>query len=270
MPDHISPLDDEYISLGRAATLIAQERPRADPSQVLDFFKRAIFSGELDPPPFGALKTREHPGNWLHMEIEVPKCELSQDQAALPIRPRKLYGVNRETVASVLLTTDALPGGAQRWWAMFDIGRPAYNREDAFEALAAIPLREFPQRAHRELEAILIPIHKLALWLGQQGQRIPAFLLRLLGMKEPDQASAQPEGTDTPAMRSQGRPKKTAWPRVVKLVHQLRREHPDWQKKQLAYEAWQIARAEFSERELPSVTTIQRSMVEILDGRSVD
>ena len=270
MPDHISPLDDDYISLGRAATLIAQGRPRADPSQVLDMFKRAIFSGELDPPPFGALKTREHPANWLHMEIEAPKCELSQDQAALPIRPRKLYGVNRETVASVLLTTNALPGGAQAWWAMFNVSMPIPNREDAFEALVAIPLREFPQRAHRELEAILIPVHKLALWLGQQGERIPAFLLGSLGAKEPDQASAQPERAETPAVRSQGRPQKAAWPRVVQLVHQLRGQHPDWQKKKLAYEAWQIARAEFSESELPSVATIQRSMAEILEDGSAD
>ena len=270
MPDHISPLDDDYISLGRAATLIAQERPRADPSRILDMFKRAIFSGELDPPPFGALKTREHPAYWLHMEIEAPKCELSQDQAALPIRPRKLYGVNRGTVASVLLTTNALPGGAQPWWAMLDLGTPIYNPESAFEALAAIPLREFPQRAHRELEAILIPVHKLALWLGQQRQRIPAFLLRSLGVKEPGPAAAKPECAGAPTMRSQGRPPKAAWPRVVQLVHQLRGEHPDWQKKQLAYKAWQIARAEFSDTDLPSIATIQRSMAEILGGRPLD
>ena len=270
MPDHISPLDDDYISLGRAATLIAQGRPRADPSQVLDMFKRAIFSGELDPPPFGALKTREHPANWLHMEIEAPKCELSQDQAALPIRPRKLYGVNRETVASVLLTTNALPGGARAWSAMFNVGIQVQNREAAFEALVAIPLREFPQRAHRELEAVLIPIHKLALWLGQRGQRIPAFLLRSLGEKRPDAAAAKLERADAPAMRSQGRPQKAGWTRVVQLVHQLRAEHPHWQKKLLAYEAWQIAQGEFSKTELPSVATIQRSMAEILNCGSAN
>ena len=142
-----------------------------------------------------AAQGRSERGNWLHMEIEAPRCELSQAQAALPIRPRKLYGVNRDTIASVLLTTDALPGTAQRWWTMFDVRRPAYNRKDAFEALAAIPLREFPQRAHSELEAIVIPIHKLALWLGQQGQRIPAFLLRLRGEKEPQQVSEAEEIT---------------------------------------------------------------------------
>jgi len=41
---------------------------------------------------------------------------------------------------------------------------------------------------------------------------------------------------------------------------------PDWQKKRLAFTAWNRARGEFGDSELPSVATIQRSMVEILDG----
>ena len=68
--------------------------------------------------------------------------------------------------------------------------------------------------------------------------------------------------------RPQGRPHKPAWPRVVQLVHQLHTDHPDWQKKRLAFEAWQLARREFTEAELPSVATIQRSMVEILGSGS--
>jgi hypothetical protein len=54
----------------------------------------------------------------------------------------------------------------------------------------------------------------------------------------------------------------------VQLARELPDPNPDWQKKRLAYEAWQLARREFSEAELPSVATIQRSMVEILGGGS--
>jgi hypothetical protein len=43
---------------------------------------------------------------------------------------------------------------------------------------------------------------------------------------------------------------------------------PDWQKKRLAFEAWSRAKKEFSGNDLPSVATIQRSMVEILDAGS--
>jgi hypothetical protein len=54
--------------------------------------------------------------------------------------------------------------------------------------------------------------------------------------------------------------------RILQLVQRLASDHPDWQKKRLAFEAWSLARGQFSESELPSVTTIQRSMVEILEG----
>jgi hypothetical protein len=73
---------------------------------------------------------------------------------------------------------------------------------------------------------------------------------------------------DVPESRHSGRPQKPAWPRIVQLVRQLASDHPDWQKKRLAFEAWSLARGEFNESELPSVTTIQRSMVEILEGGS--
>jgi hypothetical protein len=62
-----------------------------------------------------------------------------------------------------------------------------------------------------------------------------------------------------------GRPCKIAWPRIVELARQLASEHPDWQRKRLAFEVWSRARDKFNESELPSVATIQRSMVEILD-----
>jgi hypothetical protein len=52
----------------------------------------------------------------------------------------------------------------------------------------------------------------------------------------------------------------------VELTRQLAREHPNWQRKRLAFEAWRSAGNEFSESELPSVATIQRSMVEMLDS----
>lgn len=273
MPEYVSPLDEDYISLGRAAALTALEHPGTDASQILDMFKRAIFSGELDPPLLNTVATRDHPGNWLHMEIEAPKCTLSQVQAALPIRPRQLYGVNSETVASVLLTTEALPGDARPWWPLFDTCAPTYQPEDALSALAAIPFRDFPQRGQQELEAILIPKPKLALWFGQQSQRMPAFLSPSTIAKGSEQSSTQP--TDkadafVAGSRPQGRPHKAAWPRVVQLVHQLRSEHPDWQKRRLAYEAWQLASREFNKSELPSVATIQRRMAGILGGGSGD
>ena len=70
---------------------------------------------------------------------------LPPDQAALSLRPKQLYGVNRSTVASVLLTTDALPGGRAEWEPLLDISASPYTGESGFSALAAIPFRDFPR-----------------------------------------------------------------------------------------------------------------------------
>jgi DNA invertase Pin-like site-specific DNA recombinase len=117
---------------------------------------------------------------------------------------------------------------------MFDIGAPDHTADNAFSALVAIPFRDFPEHGRQELEAI-------------------------------QPVSAKTAASDA---RPSGRPQKPAWPRIAQLVRQLASEHPDWQKKRLAFEAWSRARGEFSESELPSVATIQRSMVEILGGGS--
>jgi len=227
----------------------------------MDLFKRALFSGEFDAPLLGAGETRNHPSNWLHMEIEAPRCSLPPSHAGLKPRPKQLYGVNRGTVANVLLTSEVLPGDRAEWERVFDVGEVDYGEENAFSALVAIPFRDFPERGRQQLEAIITPKAKLALWFEQCGLPMPTFLARAAETRRGSEM-------DVPEPRHSGRPQKPAWPRIVQLVRQLASDHPDWQKKGLEFEAWSLARGEFNESELPSVTTIQRSMVEILEGGS--
>jgi hypothetical protein len=215
MSSTISPLNGDNIRLGCAAVIIARERECCTADDIMDVLKRALFLGDLDPPRFAFGTTREDPSNWLHKEIAEPKCWLPLSQAALKVRPKQLYGVGRETVASVLLTSDALPGDRAHWEQMLDTFAPADEQDSAFSALAAIPFRDFPARGRQELKSILAP--------------------------------------------------KPAWKRIVELVRHLHQQHPEWQNKQLAFQAWLRLTAEFSEEELPSVTIIQRSMPEILD-----
>jgi hypothetical protein len=232
----------------------------------MDLFKRALFNGELDPPPLSRRETHNNSGEWLHMEIEVPRHTLPPDQAMLKPRPKQVYGVNRETVASVLFATNALPGDAARWSPLFERLAPNYEPETLLSALAAIPFRDFPEEGRREIEALIIAKAKLSTWFAARGRSVPQALA------EP--VSVEPYGNERGNVtsewdaRPQGRPHNPAWPRVVQLVRQLNSDHPDWQKKRLAFEAWQRARSEFTEAELPSVATIQRSMVEILHGGS--
>jgi hypothetical protein len=271
MSGSVSPLDEGFVRLGRAAALVAREREMCTDDDVMDLFKRALFAGELDAPPFNVGERRNHPGNWLHMEIEVPGCTVPLSQAALKVRAKQLYGVNRDTVASVLLTADALPGNTANWERLFDRYAPDTKWGDAFSLLAEIPFRDFPERGRQELKALLAPVVKLAAWFGRKGWPVPAFLAKAAGTARGGDASdpvlrnPEPRAPDT---RLQGRPTKPGWPHIILLVRECYREHPDWQKKRLAYEAWQLARRKFSESELPSVATIQRSMAEILKGGS--
>ena len=179
MFEPISAFDGNYVRLGQVAALVAQERPRCAFEDVMDLLKRSVFAGEFEPPSFEVGETREDPRNWLHMEIEAPRCMLPPDQAALSVRPKQLYGVNRSTIASVLLTTDALPGGWGEWEQLLDISAPPYTGENGFSALVAIPFRDFPERGRKELEALLIPIEKLVPWLKKRGWTLSAFLARV-------------------------------------------------------------------------------------------
>jgi hypothetical protein len=249
------PLDDGFVRLGRVAELFARERDDTTADDVMDAFKRAIFVGEL---------TRDNAG--LHMEITVPRCTLPPVVAAMTVIPRALYAVNRSTVASVLMCADALPGERRDWEKLFDIGDLNSDRELPYTTLATIPLRDYPELGRRELEALLVSKPRLGAWLAAQCLPGSSPILgevwssqaRLGGCSSP--VSPPPE--------SRGRPHKRAWPRVVQLVRELHRAHPKWQKKQVAFEAWTLARQEFSEDALPSVGTIQRDMVQILGGGS--
>jgi hypothetical protein len=267
MSESISAFDGNYVRLGQVAALLAQERPQcAFEDDVMDLLKRSVFAGEFEPPSFEVGEAREDPRNWLHMEIEAPRCLLPPDHAALSVRPKQLYGVNRSTITSVLLTTNALPGAWVEWEPLLDVSSPPYSAENGFSALAAIPFRDFPERGRRELEALLIPIEKLIPWLKERGWSLPAFLARAVARTlAPDEVAGS---QSTSEARPVGRPQKRAWPRVVELVRQLAGEHPDWKKRVLAEEAWKRAGKEFDESELPSVTTIERHMVDILGGGS--
>jgi hypothetical protein len=47
MPAYITPLDPNYISLKRAAVLIAREQAGVDPHEVMEMFKPAINAREF-------------------------------------------------------------------------------------------------------------------------------------------------------------------------------------------------------------------------------
>jgi len=155
------PLDDGLVRLGRVAEMFARERDDTTADDIMDAFKRAIFTGEL---------TRDNAG--LHMEITVPRCTLPPTIAVMRVIPWALYAVNCSTVASVLMRANALPGERVDWERLFDIGDPNRDRELPYVTLATIPFCDYPEIGRRELAALLVSKSQLGAWLA--AKRLPA------------------------------------------------------------------------------------------------
>lgn len=273
MSEHVSPFDERFITLGRAAALTADEHAATAPALILDMFARAVFAGAFDPPPVSTLdeegrQQRNAPEHWLHIPIDTPSPWLSPEQRNLVPKPVEYFGANRSTVASVMHSMGALPGDAGQWAALLhDLTKP----EGATEALAALsktPLDRYPAIGQRFLEGAYAPKQKLRVWFREQGLPLPAFLEldERSDLTPMAQFGSSFAGTRTNGKQSQGRPKKTAWPAIVEILVKLHAERPGMQKKELAFEARRLAAERMSEDDLPSVATIQRRMADIFNN----
>jgi hypothetical protein len=139
------------------------------------------------------------------------------------------------------------------------------GEDPSYDILSRTPFDHFPERGRRELEALMVRRSVLADLLRNQCQVLSLADIGGSHAQVFDVSSANENHSliVRPA-HLRGRPRKTAWRRVVQLARQLAQEHPDWQRKRLAFEAWTRARDELGDGQLPSVTTIQRHMAEIL------
>jgi len=248
--DFATVLDDGYVPLGGAANGLSRRLPGSGPDEFMELFKTALFNGEFDDGPEEMGETGVE---WLRTAAETCK---------------RRYSFTRDSVVRMLLRADALPPDPTVRESLFDVIAIMNGEASGYEVLARTPFNGYPERGRRELEALMVRRSVLA-----------NFLRNRYRVSSPVGAdSNQPPALDLPPANEnfrrlirkpaqlRGRPCKMAWPRIVELARQLVSEHPDWQRKRLAFEAWSRAREEFSESELPSIATIQRSMVEILDS----
>lgn len=250
MADLATVLDDGYVPLGGAANGLSRRLPGSAPDEFMELFKTALFNGEFDDGPEEMGETGVE---WLRTAAETCK---------------RRYGFTRDSVVRMLLRADALPTDPAVRESLFDVIAIMKGEPAGYGVLARTRFKDYPERGQRELEALMVRRSVLASFLRRR--------YRVSWLADTD--SNQPPVLELPPANEnfrrlvgkpaqvRGRPCKIAWPRIVELARQLAREHPDWQRKRIAFEAWSCARDEFNESELPSVATIQRSMVEILDG----
>lgn len=250
VPDFATVLDDGYVPLRGAASSLARRIPGCATDAFMDVFKTVPFNGGFDdgPEEIGATGVA-----WLKTGPETTK---------------RRYGFTRCSVVRLLIGAHALPGDPAVQESLFDVTAIMRGEDPAYEMLARTPFNDYPENGQRELEALMVRRSVLAGFLRSQHRVLSPVAIdsnqhqRLPFDIPPDNESCR--RIEKPA-HLRGRPRKASWPRIMQFVRQLASEHPDWQRKRLAFEAWNRAGEEFSESELASVATIQRSMVEIFD-----
>ncbi len=270
MPVFISPFDQRFVKLGAAARLTADEHPTLAQEDVMDMLARAIFSGAFDPDPVddtyeATTDKQDSIEDWIHIPIEAPINRLSPAQQKLKPKPVEYFGANRKTIASVMHSVSGLPGDCDQWEQLLDAAKHPNGEIDAFTALIRTPFETFPATGRRFLEGAYIPKTKLKRWLELRDIPLPSFLnAEQLAPHRPRRARGRSRITAARAKRTQGRPPKTSWTTIISTMLKLREENPNMQKKALAFEARRVAAETISEKDLPSVGTIQRKIGEIL------
>jgi hypothetical protein len=161
----------------------------------------------------------------------------------------------------MLIRMDGLPRDPAVQETLFDVIAIATGEDSTYHVLARTPFDEYPEQGRRELEALMVRRSVLANSLRSQ-YRVLSLLSDSSNPHPQLPSDALPH--NQAIQRLQNVKRVRGRPRIVDLVRQLRNEHPAWQKKRLAFEAWRRACQEFGKRELLSVHTIQRHMAEIL------
>jgi hypothetical protein len=263
MPAFISPLDVNYISLKRAALLIAREQAGIEPDEIMDMFKYALFSREFERQEIAVLGQKPADDwNLPLMRIEVPASDMTVRHLPLDSRPQEYFAFTGSSIADVLSERGALPGSPESWSGFTTFPRDAGIVTDTLTDLARIPYTAFPARAHDILGDIMLSKIKLRTWMVFKGYDLPSFLKRSISPVQ-KAAPIEPTGKDARDL-SRGRPGKAAWGRVGELVRELHAAHPKKKRSALAFEALKIAATEFDKKDLPSVETVVRRMKEIL------
>lgn len=266
MPGYISPLDNTYISLKRAARLIADTQTGVTPDEIMDLFKHALFTREFERPETTVEVAKDaEEWNLPLLRIEMPRTERARPRLAIDCRPQEYFAVKATTIAEILIERDALPGTEEDWSAFAGFPRNPKIVDDMHHALARIPYGAFPAKAHAILGDICLTKVKLRAWMMFKGYGLPAFLrdvrppgrnaLRLIHSRADDVTTEAPRG----------RPRKAAWPRIEALIKEMHTANPETPRSVLAFDAHKIAATEFDEKDLPSLETIQRQMKSILD-----
>lgn len=256
MTVYISPLDRDYVSLKRAALLIARDRAGIEPDEIMDLFKHAIFNGDFDWPLVGCSLPPSR--------IELPNVGCLSPRLAIAEQPQAFYDVRAATIADLLMERGALPGNPDDWTMFADRMPCAEVRRQLHHNLAHIRYTAFPAKAQTLLGDIRLSRTTLKAWMVAKGYRLPAFLQEVTEPSGPPTGS--PSRPAKSAATARGRPSKAAWPAIKAYIRKTHAANPKTPLGALAFDAHKAAAATFARKDLPSIPTIQRQMKHILNA----
>lgn len=266
MPSFISPLDKNYISLKRAALLVAQDQAGIEPEAIMDLFKHALFTGEFEEARTSAWRVRQDSDwNLPLLRMEAPPNGRLCPPLAVDAQPQEYFAVKSATIADVLLERNALPGSPEDWAVFTGFPRNENAADDLRHMLARIPYETFPAKGQAILGDICLVKVTLCGWMTGKGYDLPPFLRDVRPAKRPSLRLVHSRHGETAAEVSRGRPPKAAWPRIEALIREMYASNPETPRSVLAFDAHKAAAAEFDEKDLPSLETVQRRMKSILD-----
>jgi hypothetical protein len=267
MQPFISPLDPAYISLKRAAASIAADHGDVEPDEVMDLLKYAVLNEEFEHPQI-QIRVSNNPEAWNLpiLRLEIPHRGYVRRRLAVEDEPQEYFAVKAATVAEVLLERDALPGTPEHWAAYAVFPRNPEISEDLHALLARIPYGSFPSKGQEILGDIRIARVKLRAWMTFKGYDLPDFLKKVTLPVRPGLRLVHDQAVEAAAEAPRGRPRKAAWPRIETLIREMHAADPATPRSVLAFDAHKQASAEFDEKDLPSLETVQRQVKSILES----
>jgi len=148
MQPFISPLDPHYISLKRAATLIAEDHSGVDSDDIMDLLKYALFNEEFEAPQT-AVRVSSNAETWNLplIRLEAPLRGCTRPPVPAQAQPQEYFAVKAATIAEVLLERNALPGSMEDWATYAEFPRSPEPVEELHYLLSRIPYRSFHPRS---------------------------------------------------------------------------------------------------------------------------
>lgn len=249
--------EDRFLCFGEIAEMQAGARSGIYNDGIMHLLVSGLFRGDFDPPSTGRAPYRAQFANLeLQRTIAFPFITPPFfDAKGTLIAPPEFLGWHygsRESVLWLLADRRALP---------FELQTPCSEDEIArgLEILVEYNFDRYPEYAKAILDNVRIAKPKLRLWFEMRGLDAPWMIAA--PSEPPPTSDASPED-DTSLTR--GRPRKRAWERIEKLVKHLHKAQPELSLKCLAREVLEMVGAEFPDDEIPSFSTLQKSIGNIL------